>query len=88
MQLPVYKPSPDEKKDPHLYARNVRQMLMNAGGFESSDANLMDCRAYISMLQGRKPSIRSQAGKAWEEKYGPEEPKSMSKGQSGKQKSR
>lgn len=86
--LPVYKPSPDERKDPHLYASNVRQMLMNAGGFGSSAANLMDCRAYISMLQGRKPSIRSQAGKAWEEKYGPGEAKGLSKSQSGKQKAR
>lgn len=70
VQLPVYKPSQHEKEDPHLYARNVRQMLMNAGGFGSSEADLMDCRAYISLLQGKKPSSRSRAGKAWEEKYG------------------
>ena len=70
LQLPVYKPSRDEKEDPRLYANNVRKMLMNAGGFGSSEADLKDCRAYISMLQGKKPSIRSRAGKAWEEKYG------------------
>jgi len=51
MQLPVYTPSPEEKKDPHLYANNVRQMLMDAGGFGSSQADLTDCRAYISLLQ-------------------------------------
>lgn len=70
MQLPVYQPSRAEKEDPRLYADNVRRMLMQAGGFGSSEADLKDCRAYISMLQGRKPSIRSRAGKAWEEKYG------------------
>ena len=70
VQLPVYKPSQPEREDPRLYAQNVRQMLMKAGGFGSSDADLMDCRAYIRLLQGRKPSMRSRAGKAWEEKYG------------------
>jgi len=68
--LPVYTPSPEEKKDPHLYANNVRQMLMDAGGFGSSQADLTDCRAYISLLQGKKPSSRSRAGKQWEEQHG------------------
>ena len=43
---------------------------MKAGGFGSSDATLLDCRAYINLLQGKKPSSRSRAGQAWEELYG------------------
>lgn len=68
--LPVYSPTQEEKRDPHLYAKNVRQMMMDAGGFGSSQADLTDCRAYISMLQGKKPSSKSRAGKLWEQRNG------------------
>lgn len=70
MQLPIYKPSKEEQKDPHLYAKNVRNMLKNAGEFGLSEATLIDCRAYIKLLQGQKPSTRSLAGQEWEKKYG------------------
>ena len=70
MQLPIYTPSKQEREDAHLYAQNVRTMLMKAGGFGLSEATLLDCRAYINLLQGKKPSSRSVAGKEWEAKYG------------------
>ena len=70
MQLPIYTPSKEEQADPKLYAKNVRMLLKKAGGFGLSEATLLDCRAYISLLNGRKPSSRTEAGKLWEEKYG------------------
>ena len=61
-QLPIYVPSKEEKEDPHLYANNVRKLLMEKGGFGSSEASLVDCRAYIAMLQGAKIPANSRAG--------------------------
>ena len=52
-QLPVYVPSEAEKKDPALYASNVRDMMLRAGGFKASPASLQDSRAYIALLQAR-----------------------------------
>ena len=63
-------PSEEERKDPRLYASNVRKMLMKAGGFGDSVASLVDCRAYIKMLQGKKPPSNCKAGEAWAEKHG------------------
>lgn len=52
-QLPVYVPSEAEKKDPALYASNVRDMMLRVGGFKASPASLQDSRAYIALLQAR-----------------------------------
>ncbi len=51
VQLPVYVPSEEEKKDPTLYAANVRAMMLRVGGFKPSAASLQDSRAYIALLQ-------------------------------------
>ena len=40
-QLPVYVPNAEEKKDPHLYAANVRAEMLAAGNFEPSDSSLV-----------------------------------------------
>lgn len=64
LQLPVYVPSEEESRDPHLYARNVRSAMMRFGGFGSSDSNLQECRAYIALLEGTAPPLRSTAGQA------------------------
>lgn len=72
LQLPIYVPSEEEKKDAQLYANNVRQMLMDVGGFGSSDAGLLDCRAYINLLQNKKPPRNSSAGEAWAKLHGAE----------------
>lgn len=64
MQLPIYYPSEEEKKDAKLYAANVRELLLREGGMKPSESTLADCRAYISMLQGKQPGPKSQAYKA------------------------
>lgn len=63
-QLPLYHPSEAEKKDPKLYADNVRALLLREGNMKPSESTLADCRAYISMLQGKQPGLKSQAYKA------------------------
>ena len=64
VQLPIYYPSEEEKKDAKLYASNVRELLLREGGMKPSESTLADCRAYISMLQGKPPNPKSQAYKA------------------------
>lgn len=64
LQLPIYYPSEEEKKDPKLYASNVRELMLREGGFKPSESSLQDCRAYIAMLEGRKVPANSQAGQA------------------------
>ena len=61
LQLPIYHPSKEEKKDAKLYAANVRALLLREGGMKPSESTLADCRAYISMLQGKPPNPKSQA---------------------------
>ncbi|KAK9826820.1 hypothetical protein WJX81_004146 [Elliptochloris bilobata] len=63
-ELPVYVPSEAEKGDPTLYANNVRDMMLRVGGFKASPASLQDSRAYIALLQGRKPPKGSCAALA------------------------
>lgn len=63
LQLPIYHPSEEEKKDAKLYAANVRALLLREGGMKASESTLADCRAYISMLQGKPPNPKSQAYK-------------------------
>ena len=60
----MYVPSEEEARDPRLYARNVRAAMMRYGGFAPSDSNLQECRAYIALLEGKPPPLRSAAGQA------------------------
>lgn len=64
MQLPIYYPSEEEKEDAKLYAANVRALLLREGDMKPSESTLVDCRAYIAMLQGKPPNPKSQAYKA------------------------
>ena len=61
LQLPIYHPSKEEKKDAKLYAANVRALLLQEGDMKPSESTLADCRAYIAMLQGKPPNPKSQA---------------------------
>ena len=63
-QLPLYVPNEAEKADPKLYAANVRALLLREGRFFSSDASLLDSRAYIALLRGKPPPPKSLAGQA------------------------
>ncbi|BDA43236.1 Lysophosphatidylcholine acyltransferase 1 [Coccomyxa sp. Obi] len=63
-QLPIYHPSEEEKADPKLYAANVREMMLREGGFKASESSLLESRAYIALLEGRKPPPKSQAAQA------------------------
>ena len=40
--LPAYYPSAEEKKDPKLYAANVKQMMVMASGLPSSNEGYED----------------------------------------------
>lgn len=66
MQLPLYVPNEAEKADPKLYAANVRAMMMREGHFFSSEASLLDSRAYIALLRGKPPPPKSRAGQVTE----------------------
>ncbi|KAK9915142.1 hypothetical protein WJX75_005280 [Coccomyxa subellipsoidea] len=61
-QLPIYYPSEEEKADPKLYAANVRELMLREGGFKPSHSTLADSRAYIALMEGRKPPANSVAG--------------------------
>lgn len=69
-QLPLYVPSEEEKADPKLYAANVRALMLREGGFFSSEASLLDSRAYIALLRGKPPPPKSRAGQALAAKSG------------------
>lgn len=62
VQLPIYYPSEEEKADPKLYAANVRELMLREGGFKPSHSTLADSRAYIALMEGRKPPANSVAG--------------------------
>lgn len=64
VQLPIYYPSDEEKADPKLYAANVREMMLREGDFKPSESSLVESRAYIALLEGRKPPPKSQAALA------------------------
>lgn len=64
LQLPVYVPTAEESRDPKLYSRNVRAAMIRFGGFDSSDSTLQECRAYIALLEGKAPPVKSTAGQA------------------------
>lgn len=63
-ELPVYVPTAEESRDPKLYSRNVRAAMIRFGGFDSSDSTLQECRAYIALLEGKAPPVKSTAGQA------------------------
>lgn len=69
-QLPLYVPNEAEKADPKLYAHNVRELMLKEGGFFSSEASLLDSRAYIALLRGKTPPPKSRAGQALAAKSG------------------
>ena len=52
MQLPVYVPNKAEREDAHLFANNVRAAMLRFGNFKPSESNLVECRAYIALLEG------------------------------------
>lgn len=49
--LPVYKPSEEEKKDPKLYAHNVRQLMAKALGVPTLDFTYDDCQLVAKAKQ-------------------------------------
>ncbi|XP_073150957.1 lysophospholipid acyltransferase LPEAT1-like isoform X2 [Henckelia pumila] len=51
-KLPVYHPSEQEKKDPKLYAENVRQLMALKGNLILSDVGLAEKRVYLTALDG------------------------------------
>lgn len=56
-ELPVYIPSEEEKADPHLYANNVRQFMLEHSALKESDASYDDKRMYHAMLQRKELPI-------------------------------
>lgn len=62
--LPVYVPSEEEKKDPALYAQNVRQIMAEAGKFKLTHHTLAHKRVYQGILTGAMdPSAADAADK-------------------------
>ncbi|KAJ8894768.1 hypothetical protein PR048_000075 [Dryococelus australis] len=53
--LPVYQPSDAEKKDPKLFANNVRQVMAKALGVPVSDYAYDDCRLMTKARQMNLP---------------------------------
>lgn len=53
--LPVYRPSEEEKKNPKLYAQNVRQIMAKALDVPVSDYTYNDCRLLSRVKQMRLP---------------------------------
>lgn len=64
VQLPIYYPNDEEKADPKLYAANVRKMMLREGGFKPSESSMLESRAYIALMEGRKPPPKTQAAQA------------------------
>ncbi|XP_052515146.1 lysophosphatidylcholine acyltransferase 1 [Budorcas taxicolor] len=54
--LPVYTPSEEEKKDPALYASNVRQVMAEALGVAVTDYTFEDCQLALAEGQLRLPA--------------------------------
>ncbi|XP_078149036.1 lysophospholipid acyltransferase LPEAT1-like isoform X2 [Carex rostrata] len=51
IKLPVYYPSEEEKRDPHLYANNVRKLIAREGKLILSESGLAEKRDYLAMLR-------------------------------------
>ncbi|XP_014650519.1 PREDICTED: lysophosphatidylcholine acyltransferase 1 [Ceratotherium simum simum] len=54
--LPVYSPSAEEKKDPALYATNVRRVMAEALGVPVTDYTYEDCQLALAEGQLRLPA--------------------------------
>uniref|UniRef100_A0A8C8WKG1 Lysophosphatidylcholine acyltransferase 1 n=1 Tax=Panthera leo TaxID=9689 RepID=A0A8C8WKG1_PANLE len=54
--LPVYSPSDEEKKDPALYASNVRRVMAEALGVSVTDYTYDDCQLALAEGQLRLPA--------------------------------
>ncbi|KAF5912216.1 hypothetical protein HPG69_003492 [Diceros bicornis minor] len=54
--LPVYSPSAEEKKDPALYASNVRRVMAEALGVPVTDYTYEDCQLALAEGQLRLPA--------------------------------
>ncbi|EPQ02521.1 Lysophosphatidylcholine acyltransferase 1, partial [Myotis brandtii] len=54
--LPVYNPSEEEKKDPALYASNVRRVMAEALGVSVTDYTFEDCQLALAEGQLRLPA--------------------------------
>ncbi|KAF6125586.1 lysophosphatidylcholine acyltransferase 1 [Phyllostomus discolor] len=54
--LPVYSPSEEEKKDPALYANNVRRVMAEALGVSVTDYTFEDCQLALAEGQLRLPA--------------------------------
>ncbi|XP_044521269.1 lysophosphatidylcholine acyltransferase 1 [Gracilinanus agilis] len=54
--LPVYTPSEEEKKNPALYANNVRSIMAKALGVSVTDYTFEDCQLALAEGQLRLPS--------------------------------
>ncbi|XP_065676603.1 lysophosphatidylcholine acyltransferase 2-like [Hydra vulgaris] len=57
--LPVYTPNEKEKKDPFLYARNVREYMAKLAEIPVSDHSYEDCRL---MMEAQKLGLPMEAG--------------------------
>ncbi|CAL4963955.1 unnamed protein product [Urochloa decumbens] len=61
VRLPVYYPSEQEKKDPKLYANNVRKLIAMEGNLILSNLGLADKRVYHASLSGSSlPGVQHQ----------------------------
>ncbi|KAL6118363.1 lpcat4 [Pungitius sinensis] len=60
--LPVYSPSPEEKKDPDLYADNVQRLMAKALGLPATDY-VMEGRVPVKKLGGLSLPLESPARK-------------------------
>uniref|UniRef100_T1J518 EF-hand domain-containing protein n=1 Tax=Strigamia maritima TaxID=126957 RepID=T1J518_STRMM len=56
--LPVHVPSPEEIKDPKLFAENVRQKMADALGLQVADYSYDDCRLMSKAAQKNLPYER------------------------------
>lgn len=54
--LPVYSPSEEEKRDPALFARNVRRVMAEALGVPVTDYTFEDCQLALAEGQLRLPA--------------------------------
>ncbi|XP_072267975.1 lysophosphatidylcholine acyltransferase 1 [Pyxicephalus adspersus] len=57
--LPIYTPSEEEKKNPALYAHNVRRVMAKALGVSVTDYTFEDCQLALAEGQLRLPSDTS-----------------------------
>ncbi|GAX73549.1 hypothetical protein CEUSTIGMA_g1000.t1 [Chlamydomonas eustigma] len=59
-ELPVYNPSEAERKDPALYASNLRTLMVKFGKFEPSNATYEDKMEYHQLIRNGKRKASKQ----------------------------